>query len=99
MSVDWRQSLRSNNRKTYLVIGLFLLIYLALGALVDTYIYASQYPQAPLQTIFIALLTFKLFPLVTLIMLGIAAISLLVTFALHDKLMLLGTEYREITPT
>jgi heat shock protein HtpX len=99
MSVDWRQSLRSNNRKTYLVIGLFLLIYLALGMLVDSYIYASQYPQAPLPTLLLALATFKLFPLVTLIMLGIAAISLLVTFALHDQLMLLGTEYREITPT
>ena len=41
---------------------------------------------------------FQIFPLATLVMLAIAAISLLVSYALYDKLMLLGTEYHEITP-
>lgn len=95
---DWRQTIRANNRKTIFVIVLFFLIYLALGLLVDTYIYTSQYPGAMPSQIFMGLLTLKLFPMVTLIMFGIAAISLLVTFSLHDRIMLLGTEYKEITP-
>ena len=97
-SADWRNIKRLNSRKTYFVISAFFLIYFALGMLVDVYIYSGQFPTAPLSNIFIALITFQLFPLVTLIMLGIAAISILVTFSLHDQLMLLGTEYREITP-
>ncbi len=102
-SADWRKSLRANNRKTFFVISLFFAIYLALGLLVDTYIYSgpgiNNLPPAPLSQIFIGLVTFQLFPLVTLIMFGVAAISLFITFAMHDKLMLLGTEYHEITPT
>lgn len=97
-AANWRQTIRANNRKTFFVIAIFFLIYLTLGMLVDTYIYSTHYPQATLSQIFIALATFQLFPLVTLIMLGVAAISLLVTFSLHDQLMLLGTEYKEITP-
>lgn len=97
-SADWRRQLSLNNRRTIFVIGLFFLIYFALGVLVDMFIYAEHYPQATLTEIFNALVTLQLFPLVTLIMLGIAAISLLVTFSFHDQLMLLGTEYYEITP-
>lgn len=98
-TVDWRQALRVNTRKTFFVIGMFFLIYFTLGMLVDTYIYAGHFPQATLSQIFIALLTLQLFPLVTLVMLAVAAISLWVTYSFHDKLMLLGTEYREMTPT
>lgn len=96
-AIDWRQTLRRNNRRTFFVIGLFFLIYISLGLLVDTYIDAGYYPRAPLSDIFIALITFKLFPLATVVMIAIAAISLFVTFSLYDKLMLLGTEYHEIT--
>ena len=97
-AADWRQTLRVNNRKTYLVIGVFFLIYFCVGLLIDTFIYAGQFQQAPLSQIVMALLTLHLFPLVTLIMLAIAAVSLFVTFSLNNRLMLLGTEYREITP-
>lgn len=96
-TADWRGNLRSNNRRTVFVIALFFLIYLGLGLLVDTYICSERYPQAPLSQIFIALMTFQLFPLATLVMFGVAAVSLLVTFSLYDRIMLLGTEYREIT--
>lgn len=98
-TADWRKTIRINNRKTVFVITLFILIYAAIGLLIDTYIYAGQFPAEPLAAIFKALISLQLFPLVTLVMTGVAAISLLVTFMLHDKLMLLGTEYREITPT
>src|SRR3990167_7417240 len=97
-SSDWRKTLRRNNRKTIFVIGVFFLIYLALGLLVDTYISAGHYPAAPLSGIFIALITLQLFPLATLVMISIAAISIFITFMMSDKLMLLGTEYHEITP-
>jgi heat shock protein HtpX len=98
-TADWRKTLRSNNRKTFLVIGVFFLIYFLSGLLVDMYIYTSHFPQATSQALFVALITFQLFPLATLSMLAIAAVSLGVTFMLHDRLMLLGTEYQEITPT
>lgn len=97
-SADWRKQLRINNRRTQIVIGLFFIIYFAIGMLVDMYLAASRFPEANLTELFIALITFKVFPLVTLIMLGVAAISLFVTFSFHDQLMLLGTEYTEITP-
>lgn len=97
-SVDWRKTLRINTRRTYIIITLFCLIYAAIGMLVDMYIYASAYPQASIPELFTALITFTLFPLVTLIMLVIAGISLLVSYTLYDKLMLLGTNYHEITP-
>lgn len=96
---DWRKTLRINNRKTRFVITVFFLIYFAIGMLVDVYINAGHYPQATLSQVFMGLVTFQLFPLVTLIMLGVAAISLLITFSAYDKIMLLGTEYHEITPT
>jgi heat shock protein HtpX len=59
---------------------------------------SMTYPQAELSQVFNALATFKIFPIATSVMLTIAAISLWVTYALYDKLMLLGTEYHEITP-
>jgi heat shock protein HtpX len=95
---DWRNAKRINNRKTFFVMGVFFLIYFALGMLVDVYLYSGQYRGIPLSDIFIALMTFKLFPTATLIMLAVAAISILVTFSMHDRLMLLGTEYHEVTP-
>lgn len=95
---DWRNIKRINSRKTYFVIGIFFLVYFALGMLVDVYIYSGQYRGVPLGEIFKALITFHLFPLVTLIMIGIAALSIFVTFTLHDRIMLLGTEYHEVTP-
>lgn len=98
-TADWRATLRSNNRRTMFVIGMFFSIYLLLGLLVDTFIYLGHYQHATVSQILTALVTFQLFPLVTLIMLAVAAISILVTFSFHDSLMLLGTEYREITPT
>lgn len=96
-AVNWRQSLQKNNRRTFFVITIFFLIYFSLGMLVDVYIVSGRYPHTPLPDILMALLTLRLFPLATCVMLAVALISLLVTFALHDRLMLLGTEYREIT--
>lgn len=97
-TADWRKQLRTNNRKTFFVIAIFFLIYIAIGLLIDMYIYSGQYRQATLSDLFIGLITLQLFPLVTLITTTIAAISIFITFIFYDKLMLLGTEYREINP-
>ncbi len=96
-TTDWRQLLRSNQRRTFYVISIFILLYIALGLLIDLFIYSEKFPQVPLATIFYAIAKLKLTPYATIITTAIAAISLWVAFAWHDKLMLLGTEYHEIT--
>lgn len=97
-SSDWRKTLRQNSMRTYIVIALFFLIYAALGIVIDMYLVSTTYPQATLPQLAEGLLTFKIFPMATTIMLAIAAISLWVSYIFSDKLMLLGTEYHEITP-
>lgn len=96
-TADWRQSLRRNQRRTMLVIAVFILIYVALGFLIDLFINAEKYPQASLSAISHALFTLQLTPYATLITTVVALISLWVTYAFADKLMLLGTEYHEVT--
>lgn len=97
-AADWRHLIRLNKRRSRFVIATFILIYLLIGLLVDMYIYSGYYPQATLSQLFFALITFTLFPKATLITVIIALISLWVTYAFADKLMLLGTEYRLINP-
>jgi heat shock protein HtpX len=97
-AADWRQSLRSNKRRTRMVITIFILLYVALGFLIDLFINAEKYPQAPLSAISEALVTLQLIPYATMITTFIAVISLWITYAFADKLMLLGTEYHEVTP-
>lgn len=97
-SADWRRLLTINNRKTRIVIGLFLFIYLAIGLLVDLYWLSSVAPDVEIKQLLEALVSLQVPPIATLVMLGIAGLSLLVTFSLHDKLMLLGTDYRKISP-
>ena len=96
---DWRESLRRNRWRTVLVIVTFLLIYLAIGILIDLYIYAGRYHMATVSQLFTALITLKIFPAATFVTGLVALFSLCITFAFHHKLMLLGTDYREITPS
>lgn len=97
-AADWRRSLRINNRRTYFVIGLFFLIYLGIGLVVDLAIYSEHYPDLPLSVLFNAIITLQLIPYASIIMLLVAAISLWVTYSMYDRLMLLGTDHHEITP-
>lgn len=94
---DWRATIKSNQRHTTFVIASFILIYVLIGLLFDLYFSSNQYPNASLSQIFSALITFKITPASTIVACIIAVISIFVTFAFHDKLMLLGSEYREIT--
>ena len=96
-TANWRASLKRNRRLTTVVIAVFFGIYIALGLFVDLYLHSGTYPNLKLSVIFSALITLKMIPFATLITTGIALISLWVTFAFHDKLMLLGANSREIT--
>lgn len=97
-TADWRQLLKSNQRRTWLVISIFILLYIVLGLFVDLFIYSGKYPKASLSPILYAILTLQLPPYATMITTTIAIVSLWVTFTWHDKLMLLGTTYHEVTP-
>lgn len=96
-SCDWREQLRRNQKKTNMVIGLFIFIYLSIGFLIDLIINGA-FVENQFYTAFHALITLQITPTATIIMVIVAAISLWVTYALHDRLMLLGTIYHEITP-
>jgi heat shock protein HtpX len=95
-SVDWRQQLRENERKTKLVIVVFLAIFLLVGLLIDTFLGMTG-SNMPAERVFQALVTFKIFPIATCLMCVIAGISLLVTYRFYDKIMLLGTNSHEVS--
>lgn len=97
-TANWREQLRRNERKSKVVIALFILIYVTVGGLADVFIAHTSYPNVSYALVIHALLTGQLFPYATLIMSTIAVISLWVTYSFYDRLMLLGTEYKEITP-
>jgi len=97
-TTDWRASIKQNQRRTTFVITSFILIYLCIGMIIDLYIKAGIYPTVSVSDLFSQLITFQLFPIATVIAGIVAAISIGVTFLFHDKFMLLGSEYREITP-
>jgi len=96
-TTDWRGQLRKNERRTRWVIIFFMMLYLSMGVLIDLYLYASV-STAPLSVILKAILTFQVTPNATLISGGVAIVSLLITYALHDRIMLLGTKSYKITP-
>lgn len=94
-ATDWRESLRRNERNTRFVILLFILIYVLIGFIIDVYVNFD--PKIPIETTAIELATFKIIPFITFIMLGVAVISILISLYFYKGLMLLGTEYHEVT--
>jgi heat shock protein HtpX len=95
---DWRKVLQQNKRRTHWVILTFLLIYAFVGLLFDTYFHMGLYPGLSAGQVMEMLVSFQILPTCTLMALAIAGICIFVTYASYDKLMLLGTEYVEITP-
>jgi heat shock protein HtpX len=95
---NWREQLRKNQRRTRMVIALFIFVYLIVGFIADVFILKSMYPYITIEQGAYALLRFQVVPYATLLMVGFAFVSLLITYAFYDRIMLLGTEYHEITP-
>lgn len=96
-SVDWRQQLQKNRRRTRLVIIMFLALYIGLGIIIDCYLY-NYFTRQPITSILTAIMAGEFFPYATITMGAVAAISLFITYSFYDKLMLLGTSAHEITP-
>ena len=97
-AMDWRSALKQNGRKTRYVIIMYLLMYAGVGLLLDVMLVLSHYKGATIPDALLALVTLHIFPIITLMMFGVAALSILIAFSLHDKIMLLGTEYHEVLP-
>lgn len=136
-ATDWRTLLERNQRNTRIVIISFILIYMAIGLLIDTYFnlsilpkaqnliprdayahfyshretYSYSYSFAPssiytqsfaswaqIQSVLIQLLSFKILPVATLLMTGIAVLSLMIAHFFHKNVVMMGTEYHEVKP-
>lgn len=95
---NWRGQLRKNEQKTLKVILIFFLVYASVGLVTDVFLLLSQYPQVGFGNALKALLTLQVTPWATLIMLAVAVVSLLITYAMYDRIMLLGTDSHEVTP-
>ena len=95
---DWREQIRINQRKTRMVIAFFIAVYCVVGFIADVFVLETMYPHITVQQSISALLHLQVIPYATLLMVGFAAVSLLITYSLYDRIMLLGTEYHEITP-
>lgn len=100
MSTDWRGALEKNEKNTRNVIIIFVLIYLAIGILIDVYInYTIQNsitPRVSIDVIATDVLTFKILPFASMIMLVIAFCSIGIAFLFHKSLVMLGTDYHEV---
>lgn len=103
-AADWRKQLRVNERRTRVIIVLFILIYLIVGLLVDLVIntgvpyYQGDIKLYPTLTqTLVLLLTFKIVPYACISAAVVALISILVTYRFYDKIMLMGTTHHEIT--
>ena len=105
-SVNWREVVRKNTRKTYFVIATFLVVFFLLGIFVDTIwrysefanAYYSQYGrELPIFKVFMSLATFQIHPIATMVISAATIVWLLITFAMYDKIMLSGTQYQEVS--
>jgi heat shock protein HtpX len=96
-NIDWRKQLRSNERRSHLVIAIFILIYVTVGLIIDIYMH-PELNQFQINQALEILITFRIIPLATMILGAIAIVSVLITYSLHDRIMLLGTESHEVTP-
>lgn len=84
--------IRENQFKTKCVIVIYLIIFVLIGLLVDIIRINAQ----SLSGGFYSLLTLQQFPLVTLLMLGIAGAVVLFTISRFKQILLSGSEYKEI---
>jgi len=97
-SVNWRGVLEENSRRTKWVMLTFLAIYVSLGCIVEMFMVLNQYPQLTVEQAFQLLTHFEIFPYASVSMFAVAAIAIFITIKFNDKIMLMGTDSKEITP-
>lgn len=95
-AANWRHQLQINERRTEAVIAMFIVIYVCVGLLIDIYLHPELSKFSFGQEIML-FVQFKVIPIATLLMGAAAVIAVMITYALHDKIILMGTEYHEIT--
>lgn len=95
---DWREQIRKNQRKTWVVIALFIAGYFVVGFVADVFVLMAMYPHITVEQSVAALLNLRVIPYATLLMVGVGGVSVLIAYAFYDRIMLLGTEYHEINP-
>lgn len=94
-AMDWRQSIKTNNKKTFRVLLIFLITYTLLGLFFDI-IFIPHSNEAIAKT-FKAYITLKQIPYVTLSLQLIAILAIAWTRLANKRIMLMGTKYKEIT--
>lgn len=95
-AADWRKQLATNDRKTIFVMFCFLVIYVIVGLVIDLYVHPAPH-YVPLSQVLLELVTFRIVPICTIITFSAALISILISYAIYDKIVMLGTSHKEIT--
>lgn len=93
---SYKHILQENENKTRMVIFTFISTYIFIGLIVDMLFHLHN--NLTFSQLFIALVSFKIFPFATLLLCLVALISIFVAFSIYDKIMLWGTDYKEINP-
>ncbi|MBY0377328.1 MAG: M48 family metalloprotease, partial [Gammaproteobacteria bacterium] len=107
-TADWRDTIAQNRKRTYWVMFTFVALYMIVGFIIDL-LYQTPFISAQLLQYNVTtqsatlvttklLLTGKLFPYATVSAGIIALIAIAITFLFHNRIMLMGTDYRLITP-
>jgi heat shock protein HtpX len=100
---DFRQTIKKNNRRTIFVIFAFVFIYVALGLIIDLFLYfdptIGDGSFSATVSHFFSNIIYDTPPIATLILALIATVSILIVFAFNDKLMMMGTTSKEISRT
>ena len=96
-SGNWRRQIRRNTRRTRIIIALFILLYLLVGFLVDILVFSFLY-HAKFETSLWVFATLRRTPYAMLVMGGLGIFSVMITYLLHDKFMMMGMNAHEIKP-
>lgn len=94
-TADWRSVIAANERKTKLALLIFFVIYFGVGFMLDIF-WLINSQELSSYIAFERLIHLQDFPFMTLIMGAAALISLPVTYAMYDKIMMMGLEYHEV---